>query len=347
MKNTEEKTAKNKVSKKFISAIVCAALATVLILSLLIVNLFIPIRYLSAYTVARTERKEGELRITYLSLGMADCTLVELPDGKVMLIDGGDGVYANNLAVLRLLNERSVDKIDYLVCSSVKSEHCGGLEEILKYKEIGVAFVPFVTNVKISNAYERFLKICEGRGMREEIIEYGVGVSNEEYGYFFAFISPFDHTSPRSEYVAMNDSFTDTAVMNASAVTWLQYGKDAFLFSSDVGESTLKSLTANYELYRDNPEIVGKFCPIGNYEVKLKECDVVTVAGHGSSACTYAKWYDLLSPEAAVLSVGKNYAGCPSATALADVRNSTDKIYSTDERGNITVISYGNGYNFL
>lgn len=345
--STQEKSVKKKVSKKLISAIVCAALATVFILSLLIVNIFIPVRYLTAYTVSRAERKEGELRITYTSLGMADCTLVELPDGKVMLIDGGDGVYANNLAVLRLLNERSVDKIDYLVCTSVRSEHCGGLEDIVRYKEVGVAFMPYVTNTKIRNAFSRFANACDKKGVREEIIEYGVGDYSENYGYFFAFLSPSDHNSPLSEYVALNDVYSDAAVMNASAVMWLQYGTDAFLFSSDIGEDTLKSLTANYEAFRDYPEIMGKFCPIGNFDVKLEECDVVTVAGHGSSACTYAKWYDLLSPEAAVLSVGENYAGCPSAKALADVHNSTDKIYSTQERGNVTVVSDGNGYRFL
>ena len=36
-------------------------------------------------------RKDGELRMHYLDVGQGDCTIVELPDGKYMLVDGGNG----------------------------------------------------------------------------------------------------------------------------------------------------------------------------------------------------------------------------------------------------------------
>ena len=61
------------------------------------------------------------------------------------------------------------------------------------------------------------------------------------------------------------------------------------------------------------------------------------------SAC--AAFYDLLSPEAAVISVGENGSGCPSVQALSDIINNVgNNLYRTDERGNITIEVTATGY---
>ena len=122
-----------KRSKGRIAAIASAAVVAVAFAALIITNIFVPVKYLSAYLVARGERQQGVLTVTFLDVGYGDCTLCELPDGKVLLIDGGDGAYANTLSILRKLNSRGIDKIDYLFCSSVLGEYCGGLPEILRY----------------------------------------------------------------------------------------------------------------------------------------------------------------------------------------------------------------------
>lgn len=61
------------------------------------------------------------------------------------------------------------------------------------------------------------------------------------------------------------------------------------------------------------------------------------------SAC--AQFYDLLSPEAAVISVGENGSGCPSVQAMSDVIKSVgSNLYRTDECGNIIIEVTASGY---
>ena len=122
---------KMEFSRGRVAAIITAAVVGLLVIVLIVINIFIPIKYLSAYFVGKDEREEDTLRVTFIDVGYGDSTLCEFPDGKVMLIDGGDGSYANNLAILTVLNERGVDTIDYLVCTSVLGEYCGGLDEVI------------------------------------------------------------------------------------------------------------------------------------------------------------------------------------------------------------------------
>lgn len=83
-----------------------------------------------------TALADGEMRIHFLDVGQGDATFIELPDGKTALIDGGNGAEENNLSMLRYLNALKVKKIDYLVATHADFDHCGGLVEVVRYKEI-------------------------------------------------------------------------------------------------------------------------------------------------------------------------------------------------------------------
>ncbi|MDE6075525.1 MAG: hypothetical protein K2G26_03720, partial [Clostridia bacterium] len=134
---------KSKLPKRITALIITAVICVVLIAAILVTNIFVPVRYLTAYLVRANKNVNGVLRVSYADAGFGDCILIELPDGKNVLIDGGDGAYPNTLHILRFLNARGVNNIDYLVCSSVKDEHCGGLAELLKYKKVGYAYIPY------------------------------------------------------------------------------------------------------------------------------------------------------------------------------------------------------------
>ena len=84
-----------------------------------------------------TSAQEGELRVHFLDVGQGDCTLVELPDGKVMLIDGGDGSGASNKNLLRHLNALKIEVIDYLIVTHTDADHCGNtLYGCLQYERV-------------------------------------------------------------------------------------------------------------------------------------------------------------------------------------------------------------------
>lgn len=307
-----------------IAVIVCAAI--------LITNIFIPVRYLSAYIVSSHANAEGELRVTFIDVGFGDSALVEFPDGKNMLIDGGDGEYPHELALLKLLNSHGVDTIDFLVCTSVKDEHCGGLIEVVKYKDVRKAFIPYCTNPRITEKFFTFVSQLEKKGVEYDYACYGGGYSEDNYGSFFTFLSPTDWKSGESEYMDMSSDPTDVNIDNASVVTWVEYMGKAFAFTSDVGHDTLEKICEEYVLYS---ALGDKFCPIGDRCVVLENCSVATVPAHGAEDNTYLGWYDLLKPDYAVLSIGENFAGLPSKENLADVCAYATPAY-TSERGNIS-----------
>ena len=188
----------HKLSRNKIIAIVIAGLALIAAISILIVNAFIPVKYLSSYFVSKKSNEVGQLRLNFVDVGNCDCTIIELPDGKVLLIDGGDGTYSHNIKIFKELNRRKIDKIDYLVCSSVENSVCGGLAEILKYKSVDRIFAPYCPVTYMSKGYKYFYDSLKELGKEPTYCEYGIGVIGE--GYSFCFLSPDSHLYEGGEY---------------------------------------------------------------------------------------------------------------------------------------------------
>ncbi len=322
---------RKRLSKSAAAAIVTSALAVLFIAALLIVNIFIPVKYLTAYMVKASVNREGELRVTFIDVGFGESILIELPDGKTALIDGGDGAYANRLKVVKTLNSRGIKTLDYLVCTSVKKEHCGSLAEILRYKEVKSAFVPYCPNTRITDEYHAFITALDDKEIQSSVACVGNGFYGEDY--FFTFLSPSSYLSQVSEYAAMNSDPDAQNIENASAVGWLEYNGFKFVFTSDVRPDALKRAITDYNLHKQLGE---EYCPFEGYSVELDGCTVTTVAGHGGESNAYAPWYELVKPDYAVVSVGENYAGYPSAVALSNPIGVGAELYLTEESGNIT-----------
>lgn len=332
-----------KLSKPLLAAIITAAVAAVLIAALLILNVFVPVKYLSAYVVKKSPNERGVMRVSFINQEMGDSILVELPDGKNMLIDGGDGAYPHVLSLLGFLNGRGVEYIDYLVCTSVKSEHCGGLAEILKYKKVGRAYIPYCKNTRITGEYNRFVSSLKKQGVEYTYGCAGAGAYGEDY--FFSFLSPADYNNPLTEYTALNKSPNNAEIENASCVLWLEYAGTAFALTSDVRPEALKRILEEYDACLNLGLPFGRIdgCTDEYFSVKLESCDIASVPAHGAELNTYAPWYDMLKPTDAVISVGKNYSGSPSVKALSDVCAYCEP-YLTEEKGNITITVNDKGY---
>ncbi len=317
---------KRKLSRSKIIAIVMAGLALLAVISILIVNAFIPVKYLSSYLVSKSLNEVGQMRVNFLDVGNGDCTIVELPDGKVLLIDGGDGTYSHNLKIFKELNRRKIDKIDYLICSSVENDGCGGLAEILKYKEVDKVFAPYCPLVYISEGYKSFCDELQKRSGEPSYCEYGIGVEGDDY--FFCFLSPDYHGVDGGEYDELLKDPTTKNIKNASAVIWLEYGGVSFLFLSGVGRAVQTKLMDYYLI--TGLEFSGRKIDIAN-------CNVLKMSDHGSEEGAYTPFLDFIKPETAIISVGENGRGLPTLAALSNAQNSVgDSLYRTDELGTVT-----------
>lgn len=322
-------TRKKKLSKKLLALIITACVAVVLAAAILIINAFIPVKYLSAYLVSADKNEEGEMRVTFLNVGHGDCTLVEFPDGKTMLIDGGNGRFSTNLSVFGLLNSRGVDKIDYLVCTSVRGENCGGLAEVLKYKSVGTVYMPYCINTYITSDYRNFCEQVRSafqNGAEVKYSEYGEGVFED--GYSFCFLAPSVRSNPEGEYEALNKNPSNSNVSNSSAVMWIECGGTQLLLLGNVlADKQLQLVNAAKQ---DALEVCGR-------KIDLRKCNIVKVSNHGDKAAACTELYDFIMPEAAIISVGENARGCPANTVISDVLSRNGQLLRTDFNGTVTV----------
>lgn len=330
---------KRRLHKSVISVIVTVAVLSAILIALIITNLFVPVKYLTAYFVKRDKNQAGALRVSFLNESFGDCTLIELPDGKTVVIDGGNGAYSNTFNILKSLNSRGVDKIDYLICSSVKPEHCGGLAEIVKYKGVGYAYIPYCLNTRVTSEYNSFISALDKKRVSRGYACVGEGIEGEDY--FLTFLSPTNYASPEGEYAALNANPSNENKENASAVVWLEYGGTAFAFTSDVRSDGLKRIV---EEYRAAVRLNQPYCKFGENSVKLENCKIATAPAHAGKANTYAPWYDLTKPEQVIISTGKGISGYPSAEALSDIFNCCAPSYTYG--GNITVTVKDGVYKF-
>lgn len=326
---------KRKLSKGIIFSIVAAALVALAAAALIIANVFIPVKYLAAYLVSRGGgAAQGEMRVHYLNVGYGDSTLIELPDGKTVLIDGGDGRYSHQLTLLKWLNACGIDTVDYLVCTSVAACRAGGLAEILAYKTVNAVYMPYCTNTYITDEYRAFSLAVKESGASVYLNEYGAGFADGEQGYVFVCLSPAAHTLGDGAYALLNSDPSAQNIADASAVFWLEYGGVGFLFTGDGTQTVQEKLADDYALLDGFETAYGM--------VDIANCTIAKVAAHGASASVCTSLYAICKPQAAILSVGENAVGCPSAQALSDAQAYVgEQLYRTDVDGTVTVTVSG------
>ena len=335
------------------AAIISAAAVFVIALALALVHFcYWPLQYLwvkfSNPDVAAA--KAGELRVHFVDVGQGDAVIVELPDGKSMLIDGGNESYASKSALLRYANALGVRMFDYLLLTHPDEDHAGGLDEALKCFGAEKAFIPYILNYAADSSYADFLDAAADTGCETEISRTFLTVLSEDKDdfYYMMFLSPFASGVPGSYYdIANEEGATDTDVNNASAVLWLEYAGRSVLLTGDITSEVEDRLAADYE-------VLGEECfkreaeNAGGESVTLAPAldtlDFLKVAHHGSADSSSERFLSLTSPEAAFISVGAgNVYGHPSQLAVSRLSAAGAAVYRTDESGSIMLTISADG----
>ncbi len=306
--------------KKKILFLVIAIFVGVLLIGLSIFSHFYPMQswkyYFSLPNVAT--RKAGELRVHFLDVGQGDCTLVELPDNKILLIDGGNGSATNDKKIMRYLNALEIETIDYLVLTHADGDHAGGLDTVLAYKTVKNVYYPNLENPAVNRYYAEFYEKLLDEKCKKFTSERYLTISStkEKYPFTLAFLSPYSREA-NAEGVGENDD---------SAVLWLDYQGVSVLFCGDA--STL----VERKLMQDDQ--VDAFEEIG---VKLFEnTEILKVAHHGSADSTSIDFLKYLQVQTAVLSVGKDNAyKHPDAEVLTNLSSHGAETFRTDENGTV------------
>jgi competence protein ComEC len=265
----------------------------------------------------------GALKLTFFSIGQGESTLVTLPDGKRMLIDGGGSLREGGMDVgERLLApalwSMGVDEIDYMVLSHPHPDHLKGLKFIAANFKVG----EFWEGQSGGNSPD-YLEL------RAILARRGVSVRT-----LTAATNPFMLGSVKIEPLAPFPGHQPVSaaherdVNDDSLVFRLVAGEFAVLFTGDIGRET-ESLLALH------PE-------------RLK-CAVLKVAHHGSRYSSSPAFLKGAAPSIAVISAGyHNSFNLPARETLDALGSLGIRVYRTDmdktvqiglhpEHGNIEV----------
>ena len=302
--------------------IVVAVIVTAILLIACIISAFIPIPTWK-YRVAIpkiNKRVEGEMRLHFVDVGQGDATIIELPDGKTMLIDGGNNDVTTEKNIMRYLHALKINTIDYLVVTHADSDHCGALDVVLKYKEVKNAYIP-KTSANVNKEYAAFYAALQKEDCNVTYSSREVILNHDgEFPYTLSFLSPYT--------LELEEGEEETKENNASsAVIWLDYQGVSTLFAADA------PMELEENLMRDD-----KLNLFSERGVQLSSTEILKVAHHGSKYSSGLEFLQYLNVKTSIISCGeKNVHGHPTQEVLTNLDEVGAKIYRTDEDGSVMI----------
>lgn len=318
-KITQHRVAKDR--KKTIKIIAAAVFAALLLCVSLVAYFVPPLKFLSGYRFPHAE--EGALRLHFVDVGQGDCTIVEFPEGNVLIIDAGGGSFSQNNRLARYLKGLNPKSVSMLLTHS-DLDHYGGFLSLLKLYDPETFYLPFFSSD--AQQYQTLQEKLSQKDCTVKTIKRYDTIESSS-GAYLVCLSPYSQGEEDQ-----ND---------ASAVLFLKYGGVKAVFASDISSAREERLCAEYELDEtlfDN----------GDCTVRLSDVDILKAAHHGSASASCERWLSLLRPKTAVISCGRgNSYSHPAQSCITRLTEAGAQIYRTDECGDIMITINQENYSVM
>lgn len=249
----------------------------------------------------------GQLKVHFIDVGQGDSILIQTPGGKNMLIDAGTNESSSK--VTSYLSNLGITQLDIIAGTHPHEDHIGGMDAVINMFKIGKVYMPEVTTT--TQTFQDVITAIKNKGMTIDTPIPGTTVDLD--------------SDVKLEILAPNnDTYED--LNNYSIVFKLTYGNKSFLFEGDAEDVSEKEMLPK------------------DYNLKA---DVLKVGHHGSNSSTTSEFLSAVSPQYAVISVGKgNNYGHPIQATMDKLKNAGVAVYRTDENGTIVATCDGNSITF-
>ena len=179
----------------------------------------------------------GILKIHYIDVGQGASQLILAPNGKTMLIDGGNN--DDEQRVVNYLKKQGVKKVDILIGTHPDADHIGGLDAVVDAFEIGSIYMPKVSSN--TKTFESLLTSIANKSLKVTTAKAGINLSLDEQ-LIVNMIAPVN-------------IYDDTNDM--SAVIKITFGSNSFLFTGDAEARSEHDLLANGANVKSDVLLVG------------------------------------------------------------------------------------------
>lgn len=272
-------------------------------------------------------RADGRLHFDFLDVGQGDSALVTMPDGAMLLIDGGgrpnidwqtsDGLddderferdtrSVGEQVVSEYLWARGLDHVDYILPTHADADHIDGLNDVARNFKVRGAIVSRTPAVE--SEYVRFAQTMKAVGVPIERIGAGDILYCDEVAIDVLWPLPDDN----SDAPWRN---------NDGTVLRIRYGDQAFLFTADIEKEAERRILSEGVDLRAN---------------------IVKVAHHGSRTSSTDSFVTATRAPLAIISVGRtSIFGHPNKEVVDRWRASGAQVMTTGERGTISVVTDG------
>lgn len=259
---------------------------------------------------------DKKLKVTFLDVGQGDCSVIQTPDDKTIIIDCGNKSLtydSGERTIAPYLKRNDITKIDFLILTHYHLDHVGGVKYLLENFEVDKVIDNGQRNVSnLSKTIDSLIIAKKITRLKVKSGSFIDGIENLRIYFLF----PEQNESHQS-YFSSEDNQN-----NESIVCKLKYKDVDILFTGDIEEEVEQPLQKNYS--------------------NFIKADILKVPHHGSSTSTTLPFLVRSKPEYSIISCGAyNKFNHPSVNILYRLENIGSKVLRTDLQGAVIIESDG------
>ena len=245
------------------------------------------------------QNSNKKLTFAVLDVGQGDAIFIESPTGVQILVDGGPPkkVMSKLTRVLPLFDR----SIDAMIITNPDADHIAGFLDVLKMYKVGQVFEAGTYND--SKIYQNLKEETKNKNIPNSLAKKGMRFDIGD-GAVIDILFP-------------DRDVSDWTTNDGSVVAKLTYGNTSIMLTGDATAETEKII-------------------LQEYSTEFLDSDILKVGHHGSKTSSSREFIQIVSPEYAIISDGKNNKyGHPHQTTIDILESFGAKILRTDQLGTI------------